>query len=344
MKTKFFTFLSTVLLLGSVNAFAQDMGTGVDWSENPPSEPLLIDEDFTGFSFFHSDETADQGNSSHALGDDGLTIIWGYKELKMNQPIVNGGGGTVEYDFYQCAFAPEWMSAYGYRDFSATGSGTNSPNVSDGFVEISRFDTVYSAIPQARGMFTVDLRGIEYVEMIQWSHSSTGGKRRGVLCEFSLDDAATWDTLRFQPGEQWTLGFTKDVFTGEKTMNTYRCEPSGYGMSWADGIYSENIMLRFSSTGIGTIQTARLHDLKVYGTYTPNAVGDITLDAIKIYSANKQIFLSETANVDVYNLSGVLVSSGLNTNQISMDSFSNGIYFVKATVGNTVQTTKVLLK
>lgn len=343
MRTNFYSFLAIILVFGYVNALAQDIGTGVDWTETAPSEPLLIDENFQGFQLFHSDENTDQGNSQHALDSDGVTIIWGYKEMESQVPILNGGGGTIGYSFYQCAFSPDWMAAWAYRDLTNIGSGTNTDNVSNGFVEISRFDTVYSAINQVRGTFTVDLRSIEYVEMIQWTHSSTGGKRRGVLCEFSVDDGATWDTLRYQPGEAWATSFTKDVFTGEKTANVYKCEPSAYGMTWADGIYSENIMLRFSSTGTPTVQTARIHDLKVYGTYTNTPVLDITTDAINMYSTNKQIYLSETANIEVYNLSGVLVNAAQSVNQISMNSHSNGIYFVKTYTGDKVQTAKLLI-
>ncbi len=345
MKIKIFTPLVAALLLGSWVSNAQDEGTGVDWDtyEIQPGSPLLIDENFQGFEFFHTDNDPNSGNSEHKLDEDGETIIWGYKELETEAPIINGGGSTVGYSFYQCAFAPEWKSSYGYRDEMATGSGDNSPYVTDGFVEISRFDTVYSAIHTLRGYFTVDLRSIPFVEMIQWTHSSTGGKRRGVLCEISLDDGTTWDTLRYQPGEAYLYSFTRDPFTGEDTPNPIRCEPSGYGMSWADGIFMENVMLRFSSSGIPTIQTARIHDLKVYGDL-PVSVNGIAADALKIFARDKEIFLSGNSNVQVYNLSGVMVQNVTNTNRVSMKSYPAGVYFVKAAYNNQLTTRKILVK
>lgn len=344
MKTKIFTLFLATFLISGIASFAQDNGTGIDWAtyEIQPGSPLLLDENFQGFDFFYSKTNSNDGNSAHTLDNDG-NVVWGYKELESDVPLINGNGAKAFYSFYQCAFAPEWKSAYGYRDLFNTGTGENSPYVSDGFVEISRFDTVYSAIHTVRGYFQVDLRAIPFVEMIQWTHSSTGGKRRGALCEISLDDGATWDTLRYQPGEAFALSFTKDPFTGEKTPNDYRCEPSGYGMSWVDAIYMENVMLRFSSSGVPTIQTARIHDLKVYGD-VPTAVKKIDENAIKVFARDKQILLSQNVDAQVYNLSGVMVRSVSNTNRIAMDDYPAGVYFVKTFNGVKVQTTKLLIK
>lgn len=341
MKTLFTTLLVTSLVLGGTNCFAQDMGTGVNWDDLSPGSPLVVNENFQGFQFFHADENPDQGNSQHALADDGVTIIWGYKEMLTPVSILNGGrGATVDFDFYQCAFAPEWMAAWAYKSFINDGVGENTNRVTNGFFEISRLDNKYAAIPTVAGYLTVDLRPIEYVEMIQWTHSSTGGRKRGVMCEFSIDDGTTWDTLRYQPGEAWTTSFTKDVFSGEKTPNDYNCDPSAFGMTWADGIYAENVMLRFGTAGG---QATRIHDLKVYGDIG-TSVNDTKQDAIKVFCSKKQIHLSEEAKVEVYSLSGTLVRSGESTNHVSMDGFPEGIYFVKTFAANKQQVNKLLLK
>lgn len=317
-------------------------GTGPTWGELSPAEPLLIDENFQEFPFFHSDENPDQGNSENVFANDGTTIIYGYKQDTVQVPIIGSDVGNITYYFYQCAFAPEWKTAYAFQQET-----DNTPNVSDGFVEISR-DYPYGEPPYTvHGWFTVDLREIDFVEVIQWSHSSTGGNKRGVMCEFSLDDGATWDTLRYQPGGAAYLGsFTKMVAVDPadrvKTYNGYRCDPSAFGMTWEDGIWAENVMLRFSECGG---QTPRIHDLKVYGTYSGSTAAKvITKDELTIYSFNRKIHISEPSNVNIYNVTGNLVKSASRVSNVSMDEMPAGIYIVKAESDLHRATAKVLIK
>ncbi len=319
--------------------------SGVIWGTLGASEPLVLNEDFSGFEFFHTDDNPDQGNSENMLDNDGTTIIYGYKNDTVEVPILGSTSGKITYTFYQAAFAPEWATAYGYVDALAAedlenSENYNSTNVSNGFVELSRFDTIYSTIPTARGYLTVDLRELDFVEVIQWSHSSTGGNKRGVMCEFSLDDGASWDTLRYQPGNSWALSFTKDPYTLEKTSNGYRCDPSAHGMTWEDGVYAENVMLRFREAGG---QTPRIHDLKVYGTYIQTAANIIEKDGLRIYAAHKIIHISEQARVAVYNISGAKVREANYTSSVSMSDMPGGIYLVKAQTDRSVRTTKVII-
>lgn len=336
MKAKIFTLIICIVIVVNLNSKAQDFGTGVTWGENaPPTEPLLINENFQGFTFFHSDSTSDMGNSNNSFDTDGETIIYGYKSDSLEVPILNSPSGKVKYNYFQCAFAPEWKTAWAFRD-----GVENTTNVSDGFIEISR--TYGSNPPTVHGWFIVDLRAIEFVEVIQWTHSSSGGTKRGVMCEFSVDDGATWDTLRYQPGDAlWGYSFTKDVFTREKTPNNYRCDPCAYGMTWEDGIWAENVMLRFGECGG---QTARINDLKVYGTYTPpTAITQIEDSKFKIYNVNKEIRISEPAKVAVYTITGTLIHIAENTNRVSLNDYPNGIYLVNAQVGTQIQTKKIII-
>ncbi|WP_347838383.1 T9SS type A sorting domain-containing protein [uncultured Draconibacterium sp.] len=340
MKEKIFTLFICLLVGATFTANAQlNMTTGVSWDEIPPSEPLVLEEDFTGFAFFHSDSTSDMGNSNNSYDpNDETIIIYGYKNDTVEVPIIGSESGKITYYFEQCAFAPEWMAAYAYRD--QTGQ---TENVSNGFVEISRdYGSSGGYAPTIRGHFTVDLRALEFVDMIQWTHSSTGGSKRGVQCEYSLDDGVTWDTLRYQPGNTWSQSFTKDPLSGTKTANGYRCDPSAYGMTWADGIYADNVMLRFLECGG---QTPRIHDLKVYGTYTPpTSAVIIDKDELKIFASNKVIRLSEEAKVNVYTVAGALVKQANRANTISMNDMPNGIYLVNAISGTKVKTAKVYIQ
>jgi|GEM_PF-237801 len=348
---KFFTLIIGLIIIAAYSVNAQvslNTGTGVPWGSLAPSEQLLLNEDFTGFEFFHSDENPNDGNSDNMFDNDGTTIIYGYKNDTVEVPILGAESGKITYTFHQAAFAPEWASAYGYRDAKAAedlenSENYNTNNVSNGFVELSRFDTIYSTIPTAHGYLEVDLRELDFVEVIQWSHSSTGGSKRGVMCKFSLDDGITWDTLRYQPGENgtgWASSFTKDPYTLEKTPNGYRCDPSGNGMTWEDGIYAENVMLRFGEAGG---QTPRIHDLLVYGTYTATSASVIEKDGLKIYAANRRIHISEQAKVVVYNISGALVRQANYTREVPMNDMPNGIYLVKAQTDKQIRTAKVVI-
>jgi len=344
MKGKIFTLVFCALIFGGVKSYAQiNTGTGIEWgTEYFPGSPLVVDENFQGFDFFYTDENPDQGNSDNTYDPNTGAIVYGYKN-DTTEVLVNGSSSVkVKYYFDQCAFAPDWATAYAYADDGDNSGNSNTPNVSNGFVEVSR--DYPSDPPTVRGYFTVDLRALDYVDGIQWSHSSTGGNKRGVMCEFSTDDGATWDTLRYQPGGASVgFSFTKDVTTGMKTSNTYRCDPSAYGMTWEDGIYySGGLMLRFMECGG---QTPRIHDLKIYGTFTPTtSSANIKEAELKISSLNKEIRISELAKVAVYNISGVMVKSANKTNLLQVGDLPNGIYLVKAQAGSKIKTSKIYLK
>ena len=162
------------------------------------------------------------------------------------------------------------------------------------------------------------------------------------MCEISLDNGITWDTLRYQPGTAYSSSFTKDMTTGVKTSNGIRCDPSAFGMTWEDGIYTGNVMLRFGEAGG---QTPRIHDLKVYGTYNPVTFsGSPAIDGLEIYAAGKKIVLSKPSEIAVYNLSGILVLRGSRTNFVSAGHLPDGIYIVHARCGDLFKTEKVIIK
>lgn len=334
-KTLSLLFSLFILLLSNGIAFAQlNTGTGVPWGELSPSEPLVLDENFQGFEFFHTDDNADMGNSQHKYGEDGTSIIYGYKNDTVMVDILNAPGLKIGYYFNQCAFAPEWKTAYAFRD-----EGENTADVSNGFVEVSR--DFSSDPPTIRGAFIVDLRALDFIEVIQWSHSSTGGNKRGVQLDFSLDDGMTWDTLRYQPGNAWSGSFTKDPVTGTKTSNGIRCDPSAYGMTWEDGVYAENVMLRFIEAGG---QTPRIHDLKVYGSFTPSAIAEVFENDLKIAQANREIRISEQADISVFYTNGILVKTAADTDRINLTNLPTGIYIIRAQADKKVKASRVFIK
>ena len=338
MKGRIFTLGFISLIALSLNVFSQNSGTGTGWGGLFPSEALVLNDNFMGYDFFHSDDNPDAGNSNNSIDPVTQEVVYGYTNRVFDVPYLGAQATKATYDCYQCAFAPEWQAAWAYRD-----AVDNTTNVSDGFIEVSRDR---SGTPgEIRGHFIVDLRELSYVEVIEWSHSSCGGTKRGFLLEYSIDDSLTWDTLRYQPGNTWTGSFTKDIGTGVKTSNEYNCQPSAYGMVWEEGIWSERVMLRFSEGGG---QVPRIHDLKVYGVVTdpqiPDALSDVNKNKIRIHSYNKMIKLSKNAQVKVFDVTGKLIKSEENTNLISMSDIIEGVYIVKAQLGNDMFTSKVFIK
>jgi hypothetical protein len=332
---KIFTLLIYLVAGLAYNAYSQvDAGTGVAWGSQffPSSNPVLI-ENFQGFRFFHSDENPDQGNSNNLFDTDGVSIIYGYKNDSTEVPAIGNPAVKFKYTFYQCAFAPEWKPAFAFKD-----GVENTPNVTNGFVEVSR--DYSSTPPTVLGYFGVDLYGLDYIDGLQGTHSSCGGNKRGVLLLYSTDNGTTWDTLRYQ-GSNGVTGFTKDITTGLKTLNIYNCQPSAYGMTWEDGIYYVgDLKLRFSIAGG---QVPRIHDLIVYGDL-PTSASIIKKDELKIVGAHKMIRVSEPADIEIYTITGSRVRQQINTNEVNMQDATNGIYIVKAIKNGNITTKKITIQ
>jgi len=327
MKRKIFTLLIAALFATGLNLYAQSSPEGsTGWETLQPGEPLLLEEDFQGFSFLHFDSHPNEGSSSN---EDPLNL--GYREDSTSYVIATGSKDTIFYNFYQCAFAPNWEAAYAYRDSADNALDDQmTPQVTRGFVEISR---EYSSTFTVNGSFTIDLRQLEFVEVVQYSHSSCGGNKRGYTLEVSTDNGEVWDTLRMQTG---------NITTSRPQPNSFDCQNSGYAMRWEDGIWNFNVMLRFTqSSG----QAPRIHDLKVYGTpSTVSSIENYEKSEIGIVCINKIISLSETSDIGIYDLGGALLRRADMVNTYSVSDLPEGLYIVRAKTNTRTTTRKILLK
>ncbi|MGF7140628.1 T9SS type A sorting domain-containing protein [Roseimarinus sediminis] len=333
-----FMFAVAFLVAASWGVKAQDMGTGTGWDNLNPSSPLVLDEKFTDFEFYHNAPHTNASNSKDVVdettGETTPANIGGEKSVNFLN-----SNDQVTYTWDSCAFAPEWGVAA-----SLTGDGEvvdpdpTTPNVSNGFVEIARRG--YGTLA---GEFIVDLRQLSYVEGIQYTHSSCGGKRRGFMILFSLDDGASWDTLRYQLGDHYSLNFTKDPFSLSKTPNDINCTPSANGMLWEDGIYAENVMLKFSAANDVEPQAVRIHDLKVYGDLKVSSES-MKLNKLELKYFNKAIRVNTTADLAVYSITGTLIKSASQVNQLSTHDLANGMYVVKARAGQKVTAQKIVIR
>ncbi|MDA3881213.1 MAG: T9SS type A sorting domain-containing protein [Prolixibacteraceae bacterium] len=334
------TLVGAILLFASLGLYAQDQGTGTGWNNNyTPGSDLVLDEDFSHFEFFGNWQHTANSNSKPYVDETTGETIPGLMAGEESIQFLNSSA-ECGYTWDSCAFAPEWGVATSVDgDGNAVDPDPTTPDVSNGFVEIGR-----RGYRTGAGEFVVDLRALDYVEGIQYSHSSTGGTRRGFMIFISLDDGENWDTLRYQMGDHYSMNFTKDPFDWSKTPNDINCTPSANGMLWEDIIYTENVMLKFSATNVVEPQAVRIHDLKVYGdlpeeTSVDNIAG---LNEISIKMIGNNIQLSEVSNVEVYSITGSLVKTAANVNRLFMNDLTNGVYIVKAQVGNKMSTKKVV--
>jgi hypothetical protein len=256
----------------------------------------------------------------------------GYRDDSTSFVIATGSKDTLFYDFYHCAFAPNWISAYAYDPEK---EGDMPAGMSPGFVEISRKwfrDPHWSD----SGHFVLDLRQLAFVEVVQYSHSSCGGKKRGFTLSMSLDDGNTWDTIRLH----WDSYSYSDF---DDQFEHYNCEKSGYGMLWEDGIYQSNVMLRWTQDPLP--QAVRLHDVKIYGTITTPASVEAVYDTeIDIECRHRIIMLSEVADIGIYNLAGSLLKRADNVQNYAVRDIPDGVYIVRAKTSDKITTRKIMVK
>jgi hypothetical protein len=340
--TRRMTLICAIFLAAGYGLYAQDQGTGTGWNENYiPSEPMVLNEDFSHFEFY--------GNWQHTANSNSKPIV--DEQTGETTPGLMSGEKTITYlesdvehtyTWDSCAFAPEWGVA------ASVDQDTGDPldpdpttdGVSDGFVEVGRRG--YGTLG---GSFIIDLRKLDYLEGIQYSHSSTGGTRRGFILFYSKDDGQTWDTLRYQLGDHYSLNFTEDPFDGSRTPNDINCTPSANGMLWEEALYStDKLMLKFEAANNIEPQAVRFHDFKVYGTLAEsNAVGNIAnLSDLKVYLNKNTLKVSKRSNVNVYSLAGSLVQSAINVERLNVSGLQRGVYIVKAQAGNKVTTQKII--
>jgi hypothetical protein len=327
MKRQILTLM--LVTLAGTALLAQDPAWGTGWTTLQPGSPLLLEEDFTGFPFVHSDSDPNQGNSDNLDPEHP-----GYKDTLVFRQAI-GSIDTIFYEFYQCAFAPNWMPAYWYRDSVDGLTPPTPPEVSRGFVEISR---EYESWATIDGYFIIDLSQVEFIEAIRYTHSSTGGNKRGFTLAMSKDYGETWDTIRMQ---------TVSLNLNRPQPNPYTCQNSAYGMLWEDGLYvgslispGDSVLLRFTKDYNG--QTVRLHDLKIYGDRETNiGINDRVASPIRISAYDGFIRLSEPADIRVFDINGRLMRQANRVESLYIRDLPSGVYIIKARTDTQLCTGKI---
>lgn len=345
MKNKKFT--STILLCVVMSGItlgvcAQNTGTGTGWNDNyQPSVDLILNEDFSHFEHFGNWQHENNSNSKPVTDEQtGVTTRGTCEGQKTIQFIESTTELTYTWD--SCAFAPNWgVSASMSGDGIPVDPDPTTAGVSDGFVEIAR-----DGFRTLAGEFIVDLSNIAYLEGIQYSHSSCGGKKRGFVLSLSIDAGETWDTIRYQSGNHVT-SFTRDPFDWSTTPNDFTCEPSASGMLWEDALYlskneGDSFMLKFEACNDENPQAVRIHDLKIYGEIdTETLVKDFS-SPIEIRIGQHAVYTSEKTAIEIYSIAGNLLATVENSNVISTRNLDHGLYLLMVKNGNRLITQKFI--
>ena len=122
-KVIFTTFLSAFLGVGVI-IYAQSPEGSTGWETLMPGEPLVLEDDFRDFPHFHSQLNTDDSNSRNT------ETTFGLKDTTASRVCI-ASIDTIKYEFYQCAFAPNWQTAYGYTDSVENNPSQATPGVQE---------------------------------------------------------------------------------------------------------------------------------------------------------------------------------------------------------------------
>lgn len=297
-------------------------GKGVGWGSTGEvgNEPLIVNENFQNWEKTHSVATQE---IITAGGSAGVSSTWVDKTVYV--PAVTDENVKIAIDLISCAVAPDFHSQYYYND-----DMQDFPKdlVSKGFVELGR--TNYPPVAPSMGEFII--RNLEYVEGLQYSYTSSGGNKRGFELFMSVDDGATWTSIRHETGNFNTSTSGIDV------------QASGYGLRFEDAVYESNVSFKFTVSSINP-QIVRLHDLKIYGSAgTGNSIELESGASFKIKNTKQEISLTANADVEIYSTTGTLVKAAQNATNLNITDLPSGVYVVKAVSVEGISLNKKIVK
>lgn len=222
-----------------------------------------------------------------------------------------------------------------------------------GFIELSRQGSEVASTPPSRHGY-IELNDLPQVERVQYSFSSTSWKRG-----FKLDikhGNGEWQPLRWEANNVNNIvTFAEQGYAFEEIIGKQEDPTSKISLRWriwdGDSIHvnpvsSTGATFTTVNTPYAAQQVVRIHQIKVYSgvvpTSAPNAVQTPQYESIKVYLSEKNIILSEIANVEVYSYDGKRVFKGI-SDKIDVSSFTRGVYIVKAISASGKAQTKIVL-
>ncbi|MBR5532534.1 MAG: T9SS type A sorting domain-containing protein [Bacteroidales bacterium] len=226
---------------------------------------------------------------------------------------------------------PDYPAAY--ADSWFVGAGT------DGEIEGEGAKTGTIVLPVSSGSMSENGGGIALMlpscKSVSFCISAVGQMTAAVKASKDINTTFTnYNTLK-----AYLTGFMKlcsagvHNWTGIETFHNKQGDETDYTLQSDEPIYAYII----NTTAYRELM---IHGIKVMTTTNPAGIEEETVAGKdKIFFFNNTISLNEEAQIDVYNVAGVLVESAFAT-QLSLEDMSKGIYIVK--VGNN--TRKVAVK
>jgi hypothetical protein len=185
-------------------------------------------------------------------------------------------------------------------------------------------------------------------------NESATGKAGTSMCE------TTYGKMKYVIATAYKDGYTGGQFTLVDATNDYTSATTNHGMFPAQGLGSRSNVE--GATSILCELTDENFDLNVWvcvngqsvahfihkGRLYPSAIKEVIEEKvnIKTWKSNGALHVAgiETAVINVYSISGHLVASAKNSQEVQIDNLNKGIYIVSATDANGKQyVSKVML-
>ena len=219
-----------------------------------------------------------------------------------------------------------------YADSWFVGAGTDGEIGTDG----AKTGTI--VLPVSSGSMSTNGGGIALMlpscKSVSFCISAVGQMTAAVKASKDINTSFTnYNTLKsYLTGFMKLCGAGVHNWTGIETFHNNNGDETDYTLQSDSPIYAYIV----NTTAYRELY---IHGIKVMTTTNPAGVEEAEAGKDKIFYFNNTISLAEEAQIEVYNVAGVLVESAY-TAQLSLNEMNKGIYLVK--VGN--KTRKVAVK
>ncbi|MDR2840093.1 MAG: T9SS type A sorting domain-containing protein [Paludibacter sp.] len=229
----------------------------------------------------------------------------------------------------------------------------------------------------------VTLPAIKGALVVQYAYSSIGGSKRAIKLERSIDGGNTWEIIRnpwknivqFADRDSTKEDITypsgnEDVATTYKPYKSaYFCSGAGVRLEDFIGDGEETVTLRFTindcwkdvsyrdaalagtpdhANGHAEVQDFRLHEIRLIATSDATlgttGVNSAKTDAFVVLPLAEYIATSITADIQLYNLSGMLIREAKSVKRLDTNNLAQGAYIVKAVAEKGVVTKKFIVR
>lgn len=347
------TFLLFVVILASItnaqssylSADSLTTETGWGWKTTilSSNQALAINENFQDWPLKHNQPNNSVATKARASVD--AYADW-------NQEITLGDGTKANISMIKCASAPQGLSQNKIEFTSKNdpddgvyqGNAIKYPNgqipdpeigspLSVGFLEVSRKSSNGTVSAGVGYDGSVTLPAILGAQIVQYSYSSLGGNKRGIILQRSVDNGDTWTDVRNPSATACSWPNTENggnsstaVLGENRFLSGYYCSGAGVYIEDVIGDGTESVMLRFT---VHNGQDFRLHDLKVIKLTSGSSISKTNSSTTIIMGKKGQIEIADAQeDVIVYNITGQKIATLLPNQGSHTVTVPSGVYLV----------------